>query len=175
VSGPGILIRVVPAVRDVQVMVDQTLYTTTADGTIDVHAARGTVPVSFVGYSVIPALQEVAFRAWSDGVTSPVRTLDAGGHGHVSLAIDVSYRVTVSIVGRSASGPNAVTATSAAGAVRFTSGTRRWVLAVRGERSGADVVARSITYSFDPPRSAPTGPRQEFTAGPEALWVVRAP
>lgn len=172
---PGVLIRVVPAVRDVQVLVDQTLYTTTSDGTIDVPTARGTVPVSFVGYSVIPALQEVVFRSWSDGVATPARTLDAGGHGHMSLAIDVSYRVTVSIVGGKASGPAVVTAASPAGPVRFTSGTRRWVLALRGEQSGHDVVARPIPYSFDPPRGAPAGSRQQFTASPEALWVVRAP
>ncbi|MDQ6696255.1 MAG: hypothetical protein M3Z46_02195, partial [Actinomycetota bacterium] len=74
-TSPGVLIRVVPAVRDVQVMVDQTLYTTTSDGIIRVPSARGNIDVAYVGYSVIPALQEVTFRSWSDGQTTPARTL----------------------------------------------------------------------------------------------------
>lgn len=173
-TGPGVQIKVVPAVRDVQVMVDGTLYTTTSDGLVEAPGARGTVQVAFVGYSVIPALQEVAFDAWSDGLTTPSRTLDAGGHGHISLAIDVRYRVTVTLT-PSAPGAISLTASSPVGPVQFTNGSRRWVLAQRGERSGAEIVARTITYSFDPPHGAPAGQRQEFTAGPEALWTVRAP
>ena len=58
---PGVLIRVVPAVRDVQIMIGRTVYTTAADGIVDVPNARGTVHVTYIGYSVIPALQQVAF------------------------------------------------------------------------------------------------------------------
>lgn len=164
-----------PAVRDVQVLVDQTLYTTTSDGIINAPSARGKISVSYVGYSVIPALQEVSFRYWSDGLTSPERTLDADGRGHLSLAVDLRYRVTVTVNGGAATAKPTLTATSPFGSTHFTDGSRRWVLAVRGELSGGAVVERSVTYAFDPPHGAPKSQRQQFTAGPEALWAVRAP
>jgi len=174
-TAPGIQIRVVPAVRDVQVMVNQTLYTATSDGVVNVPSARGSINVSYVGYSVIPALQVVTFRTWSDGITAPARTLDANGRGHVSMAIDVRYRVIVTTAGGARTRSRTLTATSSVGPVKFTEGARRWVLAARGERSSSGVIPRTIEYSFDPPRGASANRRQTFTAGPEALWTVRAP
>lgn len=174
-TSPGILIRVVPAVRDVQVMVDQTLYTTTSNGIINVPSARGNIDVAYVGYSVIPALQEVSFRSWSDGQTTPGRALDASSRGHVDLAVDVRYRVTVKITGAPAARRRTLTATSPVGPVKFTDGERRWVLAARGEQSSTGVAPQEIIYSFDPPRGATGSQRQTFTPGPEDLWTVQAP
>ena len=159
--------------RDVQIMIGRTVYTTAADGIVDVPNARGTVHVTYIGYSVTPALQQVAFRTWSDGVTASSRDVDADGRGHLGLAIDLRYRVTVAVPAGSKPGPAKVTASSPLGSVQFTNGSPQWVIAERGERTGAAVVARTITYSFKPAAGAPAGRRQEFTASPEALWVVR--
>ncbi|MDQ6697312.1 MAG: hypothetical protein M3Z46_07625, partial [Actinomycetota bacterium] len=101
--------------------------------------------------------------------------LDASGRGHVSLAVDVRYRVTVKIAGGLVAGQHTLTATSPFGQVRFTDGERRWVLAARGEQSSTGVTPHEVVYSFDPPRGTPASQRQTFTPGPEDLWTVQAP
>ena len=147
-AAPGILIRVVPAVRDIQISVGGTLYTTSADGIVAVPGARGDVPVTYVGYSVSPPLQLVSLGTWSDGSTAANRSLDADGHGHVSLAINIRYRVTFRITGTPST--RALKATSPAGSLTVTDGSQQWVLAKRGERSGASIVARPITVLVRP-------------------------
>ncbi len=173
-TAPGVLIHVVPALRDIQFRVGQTLYTTSSDGMVDVPDARGNVKVSYVGYSVTPPLQQINLRSWSDGSTAPDRVLDASGHGHVSVAVDLRYRVTIKITGLDNSTSRTLKLTSPVGSLTVTDGSQHWVLATRGERSSVGIVARTTTYSFGPPRGAPTGRSQEFTATPESLWVIRA-
>jgi len=172
-TGPGIRIQAVPALRDIQVMIDGTSFTTNADGVIDAPEIRGSVSVRYLGYSASPPLQQVGFRTWSDGSTAPSRRLDADGQGHVSLGVDLRYRVTVRVSGANGSPSTKLTASSAVETLTFTDGSTRWVLSQRGELSEDRLTVKRVVYSFDPPRGG-SAQKQRFTAGPEDLWLVKA-
>ncbi len=160
---PGIRIQLVPPVSEVTLEVGGALATTDASGVVAVAAARGRVPVRFVGYETVPALEQVRFRQWSDGSREPRRPVDADGRGNLSIAVDLSYRITVARPGR----PAPVEATTSLGRRRIRTGTASWLLAARGVVHGGRVRTVALRYRFD---SLPGRP--VLVPTPEALWTL---
>jgi len=160
---PGIRIQLVPAVSEVTLDVGGVLATTDSSGVVAVAAARGRVPVRFVGYQTVPALEKVRFRQWSDGSRRPRRTVDADGRGNLSIAVDLSYRITVTRPGA----PGSIEAITPLGRRSIRTGTTSWVLATRGDVHGARARSVVLRYRFDDLPGRPV-----LVPSPEALWTL---
>ena len=160
---PGIRIQLVPPVSEVTLEVGGVLATTDTSGVVAVAAARGRVPVRFVGYQTVPALEKVRFRQWSDGSRRPRRTVDANGRGNLSIAVDLSYRITVTRPGT----PGSIEAITPLGRRSIRTGTTSWVLATRGVVHGARARTVVLRYRFDDLPGRPV-----LVPSPEALWTL---
>lgn len=163
-ADPGVLqVQLIPAVRDVQVTVDGTVEVSDEQGRLQVPTGSSPVTLRFIGYSSTPAVQQVAFHAWSDGSTALQRTVDQSTPD-LQMAVDVSYQVTVQTASGRTVSP--IGFTSAAGTVALVPGKVTWVLAVRAQTVDGELAAQPLTYT-----SADKS-HQQFAPTPEAIWTL---
>lgn len=148
-AAPVVRLRVVPAVRDVEVIVDGRAWTSDADGLIEAIAVGPVADVTVVGYTVSPSFQEVTFTGWGDGSTDEARTVETGADEPIELGVEVRYRVTVLRAG--AAPGERVVLRAGDDEVPVTVGAPTWVPAVRATRGRGDkLVARPLTYRAEP-------------------------
>lgn len=164
-AGPSVLrIQVVPAVRDVVVLVDDERYSSDGDGLIEATTASDEASITVLGYSVSPSFQQVAFTGWGDGSTETARTLAAtGDDAEVDLGVEVSYRVTVEAEndGDAVDQVRLSSDQEAAPLPPLTPGEPTWVPARRAVDDGAGgLAAEDLTYRAQveggPPSASPS-------------------
>lgn len=160
-------LRVVPAVRDVEVSVDDERFTSDANGLI-VIPATGPKTVTVLGYFVSPSFQRVTFAAWGDGSTAPTRTFDPTGTAAViDLGVEISYRITV--VGPSASPVEQVVLTHGDEKVTVAVGTPKELVSVRAVRGTGDRLrAEPVTYRLE----LDGRPQGDLTPTPEGQFEL---
>ena len=130
-------------------------------GTLRVEAVLvGSPPgaslVVVLGYFATPAVQQVKFVRWADGLDAVIRQVDTTKPVPV-LNVEVFHRVEVAAPNEAAVPSEPVTFDSDAGNVTLTPGQPTWILALRSGARGL------IQYSTSGQTFAPT---------PEALWTV---
>lgn len=164
---PVLRVRVVPAVRDVGVMIDGTRYDSDADGLIEAPVADAEAEVTVVGYTVTPALQQITFTGWDDGSDEASRTLPPTGvDDEVALGVEVSYRITAA-----ASGASAIVLRGDDGAPEaLAPDTPTWVPARRAV-PGPDGGLTTEELSYEVEVAGQAQP-DRFTPTPEALLDV---
>ncbi len=172
-AGPSVLrIQVVPAVRDLVVLVDDRRYSSDADGLIVAPTTRDEASVTVLGYSVLPSFQQVAFTGWGDGSAERARALAAtGADAEVDLGVEVSYRVTVEGDGDT-SGPVRLTSDQEAAPVPpLAPGVPTWILAQRAVEDGSGgLAAEDLTYRAEVDGSPLGG--SPITPAPEGIIEV---
>lgn len=173
-------LQVVPALRDVIVVVGGARYSTDALGRVELAAEHHGQVAEVIGLTAQPSLARAEFTGWADGVTDPVRPLASVDGPVATLGFEVRHRVLVDVseelardVGRSAT----VRLDTGRGEIELRVGTATWVLAMVAERTEQGLVARPVSYTATSLESggvdvvlAPT----TFIASPEATWTVDA-
>jgi hypothetical protein len=169
-------LQVVPAIRNVIVVVNSTSYATNADGTITLAAADRHGTAQVVGLNATPALEQVSFTGWGDGDSAPARSLDSVDGPVALLGFDVRDHVQAN-AGAIAAGEATINFASAAGPIVLTVGVPQWVLKVHAVATPTGLSAQPVVYTATSlTRGATTVAlsRATFTPAPEAIWVVVA-
>lgn len=90
-------IQTVPAVRDIIVEIGGRRLATDGSGSISVPSDLSGSPVQLVGLVAEPQIQSVGMIAWSDGETSPQRSLADVDGPVLLLGLELSSRVFVEV------------------------------------------------------------------------------
>ena len=169
-----ITLQLVPAVRDVIVRVGGVERASDAFGRIDVSGLPTETTLEFVGIQLQPSIVRAEFTSWSDGSTTPQRTLGELTGPTASLALVVSSRV-VATTRSGAEGT--VVLTSERGPIELATGMLQWVPFTQGIAVAEGLLSQQLTYTTTSLSvdgvAAPLRP-QQFVASPEAAWVIDA-
>ncbi|MCU1503008.1 MAG: hypothetical protein JWM12_2362 [Ilumatobacteraceae bacterium] len=167
-------LQIVPAVRDVIVVVNGNRYTSDPDGTIALAPADRHGDAEVFGLGASPPLEHMDFIGWGDGDTHVVRPLDSLTGPLAQIAFSLSYRVQTA-AGTIPPGQATVVFDTTIGRQVLTIGQPEWLVASRAVASPAGLVTEPVVYtalSFT--RGPTTTPiaATNFTPSPEAVWVV---
>lgn len=166
-------IQTVPAVRDIIFEIDGRRLATDASGSITVPSELAGARLELVGLVAEPRIRSVEMIAWSDGETSPRRSLADADGPVLQLGLELSSRVFVDIDPSLPDVDEVDFVSSDGERISLPTTGPSWVVSDRIVTDGDDFGTVRLQYTIDTEQFADTVfAAATYQPRPEAVWRV---